>query len=47
MNYDSSYRLKATEDSGVEDDDSQSKDNQKIEKGPPVNNAKILLVYEC
>lgn len=47
MNYDSTYRLKATEDSTVEDEESQSKDNQKVEKGPPVSSPKILLVYEC
>ncbi|KAM0731689.1 Eukaryotic translation initiation factor 4E type 2 [Formica fusca] len=33
--YETTYRLKATEDSTVEDEESQSKDNQKVEKGPP------------
>jgi len=47
VNYDSTYRLKATEDSTVEDEESQSKDNQKVEKGPPVSSPNISLIYEC
>jgi len=31
INYDSTYRLKATEDSG--DEETQSKNNQKVERG--------------
>lgn len=41
MNCDSAYRLKATEDSG--DEESQSKDNQKVEKGPLVSRALVTI----
>lgn len=43
-NYDSTYRLKATEDSG--DEESQSKDNQKAEKSPLVSRTETLLMME-